>query len=66
MSKEEKSLPLPLPEGIEALVFHLGRARVEVRAPAAEMHWLRPLFLRSKDPFKALLEMGFMIGDSCE
>jgi hypothetical protein len=46
-------------EGFETLVLQLGGARIEIRAPTAEMHWLRLLFLRSKDPFKALLEMGF-------
>jgi hypothetical protein len=55
----DRGEPLPVLEGFETLVLQLGGARIEIRAPTAEMHWLRLLFLRSKDPFKALLEMGF-------
>ena len=51
----------------EAQALVLGTAsdiRIEIRAPAAEMRWLRPLFLRNKDPFKVLLEVGFEVAAS--
>ena len=32
---------------------------IQVRAEPNEMAWLRPLFTRCKDPFKALRDMGY-------
>jgi hypothetical protein len=41
------------------LTLRAGSIHIQVRAEASEMAWLRPLFTRYKDPFKALHDMGY-------
>jgi hypothetical protein len=43
----------------ELLILECGRIRIEVRASPEEMAWLRPLFTRYPDPFRALRDMGY-------
>ncbi len=47
----------------ELLVLGLRGIRIEIRASAADMRWLRPLFTANAEPFKALRDMGYMPED---
>lgn len=44
----------------ELLVLGLGAVRIEIRASATDMRWLRPLFTANAEPFKALRDLGYM------
>ena len=41
----------------------LSGAHLEVRAPAEEARWLRALFARNANPFRALRDMGYEVVD---
>ena len=38
-----------------------GGGSIEVRAPIEEAHWLRALFTRNAEPFRAMRDMGFEV-----
>jgi hypothetical protein len=47
---------------VEIVSVHLRNGvHIEVRAPMSEAAWLRALFTRNAEPFKALRDMGYEV-----